>query len=100
MIAREYVERVVHQSQIRRAVGAPELSDELVTGAARVVVHALSAWLRDYEAAAGSTIVIDFGAVGSWTWRHESGSWSVVEGVEAAPTAVITVRARTGGCRC
>jgi LysR family transcriptional regulator for bpeEF and oprC len=51
VIAREYAERFIHQSQIRRAVGAPELDGELVTSAARVVVHALSAWLRDYEPA-------------------------------------------------
>ena len=36
VIAREYVERFVHQSQIRRALGRPELAGELVTVAARV----------------------------------------------------------------
>ena len=35
VIAREYVERFIHQSQIRRAIGAPELEGELVTAAAR-----------------------------------------------------------------
>lgn len=31
LIAREYAERVIHQSQIRRAIGAPELGGEIVT---------------------------------------------------------------------
>ena len=91
VIAREYVERFVHQSQIRRAVGAPELDGEMVASAARVVVHALAAWLRNYEPAVGSTIAIDFGDAGSWTWRRESDHWSVVDGVPAAPTAQVTV---------
>jgi hypothetical protein len=96
VIAREYVERFVHQSQIRRAIGAPELDGEVVAGAARVVVHALAAWLRNYDAAVGSTIGIDFGTAGSWTWQRESDHWSVVDGPHPAPTAQVTVaRERT-----
>jgi uncharacterized protein (TIGR03083 family) len=91
VIAREYVERFVHQSQIRRAVGAPELDGEMVAAAARVVVHASAAWLRNYAPAVGSTIAIDFGAAGSWTWQRESDHWSVVEGTHPAPTAHVTV---------
>jgi uncharacterized protein (TIGR03083 family) len=91
VIAREYAERFIHQSQIRRAVGAPELDGELVTSVARVVVHALSAWLRDYEPAAASTIAIDFGSAGTWTFRREPDRWSVLDGVEAAPDARIEI---------
>jgi hypothetical protein len=91
VIAREYVERFIHQSQIRRAIGSPELEGEMVASAARVVVHALAAWLRNYEPAVGSTMAIDFGAAGSWTWQRESDRWSVVDGVPAAPTARVTV---------
>ncbi len=70
-----------------------QLDGELVASAARVVVHALAAWLRNYEPAAGSTIAIDFAAAGSWTWQRESDHWSVVDGVHAAPTARVTVAA-------
>ncbi len=95
VIAREYIERFVHQSQIRRAVGTPELHGEMVASAARVAVHALACWLVDYEPAVGSTIAIDFGDPGAWTWQREPDRWSVLEGVPAAPTATVTVaRAR------
>ncbi len=90
LIAREYAERVIHQSQIRRAVGAPELEGEPVTWMARVVVHALAWWLRDLDAPAGATIAMDFGGAGSWTWRREAGHWSVLERVDS-PDARVTV---------
>jgi uncharacterized protein (TIGR03083 family) len=91
VIAREYVERFVHQSQIRRAIGAPELEGELVTAAARVIVRALAVWMRNYGPAAGSTLVIDFGTAGSWTWRRESDHWSVIEGAQPEPTARVAI---------
>ena len=90
LIAREYAERVIHQSQIRRAIGAPELDGEILTWMARVVVHALSYWLVDYRAADRATIGVDFGAAGSWTWRREPNAWSVIEGIEG-PDARVTV---------
>jgi uncharacterized protein (TIGR03083 family) len=91
VIAREYIERFVHQSQIRRAVGAPELHGETVAVAARVAVHALARWLVDYEPAIGSTIAIEFGDPGAWTWQRDPDCWSVLEGVAVAPTATVTV---------
>jgi uncharacterized protein (TIGR03083 family) len=93
LIAREYIERFVHQSQIRRAIGAPELDGEIVTAAARTVAHAVAAWLRNYEPGVGSTIAIEFGAAGSWTWQREAGHWSVLDGVPVDPTARVTVAA-------
>jgi len=91
LIAREYVERFTHQSQIRRAIGAPELDGELVVGAANVVAHAMAAWLVNYAPPTGATIAIDFGAAGSWTWRRESDRWSASEGVSTTPAARVTV---------
>jgi len=84
VIAREYAERVIHQSQIRRAVGAPELDGDIIEWMARVVVHALARWLVDYRAPDGAMIGVDFGVAGSWTWRREPNAWSVIEGMEAA----------------
>src|SRR3954452_4576187 len=79
LIAREYAERIIHQSQIRRAIGAPELEGELVTWMARVVSHALSVWIGGYEAPQGATIAVHWGNAGSWTWRREPAGWSVHE---------------------
>ena len=91
VIGREFVERVIHQSQIRRAVGAPDCDLALVTEAARVQVHALAEWLRNDAPADGSTIGIIFGDVGSWTLRRESGGWSVTNGGEGPTDAGISV---------
>ncbi|HEY1740581.1 MAG TPA: maleylpyruvate isomerase N-terminal domain-containing protein [Acidimicrobiia bacterium] len=91
LIAREYAERIIHQSQIRRAIAAPELDGELVTWMARIVVHSLAHWLRDYEAPTGSTITIDWGPRGAWTWQREPDGWSPHEGAVDAPTATVTV---------
>ncbi len=91
VIAREYIERFVHQSQIRRAVGAADLDGDMVRTAAQVVVHALARWLRDYEPTPGSTIAIEFGAAGTWTWRRESSHWSVLDGEPPDPDARVTI---------
>ena len=90
VIAREYMERVIHQSQIRRAVGAPELDGEIVECAATVVVHALSHWLVGYRVTEGATIGVELGAAGLWTWRRGGDSWSVIEGI-SDPDARVTV---------
>jgi hypothetical protein len=103
VIAREYVERFTHQSQIRRAVGARELGAELATSAARVIVHVLAAWMRNYAPTAGSAIVVDFGAVGAWTVEREADRWAVLEGsadraatarISASPTDAVAMLSR------
>ena len=92
VIAREYLERFIHQSQIRRAVGADELGGELVTSAARVVVHVLAAWLLNDAPANGSAVAVDFGAIGAWTWERRADRWVVLEGDgDRAATARVVV---------
>ena len=93
VIAREYVERVTHQSQIRRALGARELTGEPAVVAARVVVYALAAWMRDYAPAVGTSIGVDLGDLGTWAWERAVDGWSVLEGGEPrGATATIAVR--------
>jgi uncharacterized protein (TIGR03083 family) len=93
VIAREYVERVTHQSQIRRALGARELTGEPAVAAARVVVHVLAAWMRDYAPAVGTSIGVDLGDLGTWAWVRALDGWSVLEGGEpGGATATIAVR--------
>jgi hypothetical protein len=91
VIAREYLERFVHQSQIRRAVEAPDLSGELVAFVARVVVELLAAWLIDYAPPSGSIVGIDFGDAGAWSWQREAERWSVRDGIAGDAAARLSV---------
>jgi len=90
VMAREYVERFVHQSQVRRAVGAPELEGVLVTWAARVTAHLFAAWLVEYSAAPGSTIGFEVEGAGSWTLRAHDGRWHV-DGDSGDADALVTI---------
>jgi uncharacterized protein (TIGR03083 family) len=92
VIGREYVERFVHQSQIRRAVGAADLDGDVVTWAATVIVHILAAWMRDYVPESGATIEIDLGRpAGVWAWERATDRWVVREGGAVSAAARIAV---------
>ncbi len=91
VIAREYIERFVHQSQIRRAVGAPDLDGALATAAARATVHMLAAWMLNDAPAVGSAIALDYGEVGGWTCKRDAEGWVVLEGADRAAAARISV---------
>jgi uncharacterized protein (TIGR03083 family) len=94
VIAREYLERVVHQSQIRRAVSAPPMDGELVTAVVLVTTHLLAAWSRDVAAPIGTTVAFDFGVYGTWVWVRGADAWDVIDGESDAPAdARIAVRA-------
>jgi hypothetical protein len=95
VIAREYLERFVHQSQIRRAVGAPDLSGEPVTNVARGVVEVLAAWLVDFAPPAGSTVGVEFGVAGSWSWERAADGWRVRDGIDDATARIRTDPDRT-----
>jgi hypothetical protein len=90
VIAREYVERFVHQHQIRRAVFNADSDAPLTRAAARVTVHLLAAWMKDYAPAVGSAISVDF-AVGAWTWVREAQRWTVLEGTAEGAAAQVAV---------
>lgn len=93
VIAREYVERVVHQSQIRRAVGAPELDGRVASEAARVSAHLLAAWLGEHRAEEGTAIAISFGDLGTWSWVRDGDRWRVDEGASGVPEATVSIAA-------
>lgn len=90
VMAREYDERFIHHSQVRRAVGVPELEGELVTWAARVTAHLFAAWLVEYPAAEGATIGFDVEGAGRWTVRRDGDRWQVDEGGDE-PDARVTL---------
>jgi hypothetical protein len=79
VMAREYDERFIHHSQVRRAVGAPDLDGELVTRAARVTAHLFAAWLVEYPAAPGARIGFEVEGAGRWTVRRDGDQWRVDE---------------------
>jgi hypothetical protein len=89
VIAREYLERFVHQSQIRRAVAADQLAGELVTWVARVVVELLAAWIVEYAPPTGSLVGIDFGDVGAWSWERRADRWTVRDGINGAAARLV-----------
>jgi uncharacterized protein (TIGR03083 family) len=89
--AREYAERFIHQSQIRRALGRPELTGDLVTVAARVHAHMLAAWMRDLAPATGASIGFVVGDAGDWTVTRRRDAWTVAEGGASGADGVVTV---------
>lgn len=89
VVGREYVERVVHQSQIRRAIGAGDLDGDQLRLAVAVQIHAIGAWMRHHVAVDGATIGIELGATGMWHWVRSTGGWSVLSSAGGAPDAMI-----------
>ena len=91
VIAREYAERFIHQSQIRRALGRPPPAAEHVTVAARVHAHMFAAWMRDLAVDRGTSVGFVVGDAGDWTITRDADAWSVAEGGAAGAGAVVTV---------
>lgn len=89
VIAREYSERVIHQSQIRRALGRPDLDGSLLTAAAEVHAHLLAAWARDFAPTNGARIAFVAGGAGRWSLTREETGWCV--GAAGDADATITV---------
>ena len=79
-IAREYVERWVHQHQIRRAIGRPDLGPEFLEPAAATVARSVSAHLPTLDATPGTSLVLTVTDVASWTCTLVDGGWSLADG--------------------
>ncbi len=78
---REYVERWVHQHQVRRAVGVANLDDiALLRPAVAAVVRAIAAHLRDLDARTGNSLVLTVDGLASWTLMREGDQWRVFDG--------------------
>jgi hypothetical protein len=82
--AREYVERFVHQHQIRRAVGRDALGEPLVAPAAAAIVRAVGAHLSDSGCAPGRSVLLEFDGVGGWTLTRRTDGWDVHDGATDA----------------
>lgn len=97
-VGRDYTERWHHQSQIRDAVGAPQLFQRrwfhpLLDLSMRALPHAY----RDVEAESGTCVVVRVEAEGGGVWtllreefRDEAG-WGIYEGEAESAAALIEI---------
>jgi uncharacterized protein (TIGR03083 family) len=74
--AREYVERFIHQSQIRRALGRAEIGAPLIAPAAASVVRAFAAHLQA-SCPTGRSVLLRFEGVDAWTLLRRDNGWDV-----------------------
>lgn len=93
-IAREYTERLVHQQQIRSAIGRPLISDPvLVRPMYDTFVLALPAALRAVPAPIGATVRLTIAgdAGGVWTAERSTSDWRLVGETRDEPFAVVVL---------
>lgn len=97
IVNREFVERWVHQHQIRRAVGAPEMGREFLAVAAGAFVRSLAMRLEGLGLSDRSAIGIEIPGVATWTLRRDDDRdfWSLSTGTSSDVIATIVLRADT-----
>lgn len=91
-VAREYVERWVHQHQVRRAVGRPALTGPLADLAERVALAGAATHLPPSGAEPGDEVEVRMGER-PWTLRRTDGGWELGAGPAAAPRATVLIPA-------
>jgi uncharacterized protein (TIGR03083 family) len=92
-IAREYVERWVHQHQIRRALGRPDLDREYLEPAAATVARSVTAHLPDLGASPGTVLVLTIDGAASWSCTREDDGWKLTDGREDGAAAELSLAA-------
>jgi uncharacterized protein (TIGR03083 family) len=98
-IAREYMERYVHQDQIRRACGRPPLGRRFTEPVLATAVHALPLALADVSRPAGTVVSFtadDGGHETAWYLIRTQGGWELGRTAPAEPAAC-ELRTTTGG---
>jgi hypothetical protein len=88
---REFMERWIHQHQVRRATGLPELGGPFLDAAAAVGARSLAANLPDLGASPGASLGLSIPGVGSWTLERQEQGWALFEGLSGQQTAELTV---------
>jgi uncharacterized protein (TIGR03083 family) len=91
VVAREYVERWLHQHQIRRALGRPNLGVEYLAPAAAAGIRGVAGNLPDLGASAGTTIGFEIPDLGNWSLTRADDGWTVADGAGAEPTASLAL---------
>jgi hypothetical protein len=89
--SREFMERWVHQHQIRRAVGQPDLGPELLAAAGGVLAKGISLTLGDLGAPAGTTLDLEVPGVARWSLQRETGRDGWALRVDGAGDAQATI---------
>jgi uncharacterized protein (TIGR03083 family) len=95
-VAREYMERYVHQQQIREATGCPALGADFVSPVLTTAAHALPRALDRVSRPLGTvvTFTVEGEGGGSWYVVRAAGGWEL----EAAPVADAVSVADAGAC--
>ncbi|HWS46578.1 MAG TPA: maleylpyruvate isomerase family mycothiol-dependent enzyme [Acidimicrobiia bacterium] len=91
--AREFLERWIHQHQIRRALGGPNLGREFLTTAGAVVAHMIAAHARLLGLDAGTSVVFEIGDIAGWTVQVDDGGAVVYVGGASSPDLRVALEA-------
>jgi uncharacterized protein (TIGR03083 family) len=80
-VAREYMERFVHQYQVREAVGRPALAPHLLAPVLATAVHALPQALAQVDRSAGTCVLFSAEGEGGGTWGvlRTTNGWELVD---------------------
>ena len=89
----EYVERWLHQHQIRRALDRPDLGVEHLAPAAAAGIRGVAGNLPDLGAPAGTTIAFEIPGLASWSLTRAGDEWAVADGAGDAPAARFVIDA-------
>ena len=89
VIGRELVERWVHQHQLRRAVGRPDLGVELLAVVGGVFVSGLAARLGDIGVPEGGRVAVQVPGVAAWTITRTDRGWDPIAGGDGAVAALV-----------
>jgi len=86
-VAREYMERCIHQQQIRSAAGRPGLGARFVGPVLAAAAHALPTALRGLPRPAGTTVAFTAAGPGGGTWHlvRTAAGWELGAGPPAQP---------------
>jgi uncharacterized protein (TIGR03083 family) len=96
-VAREYMERFVHQYQIRDACGRPQLGGEYAAPVVHTAVHALPRALSGVSRPAGTVVsfIVDGRHGSAWHVRATADGWQL--GTAAPADAACLVRTSVDG---
>ena len=88
-VAREYMERYVHQQQIREATGRPRLGAAFTAPVLHTAAHALPRALDQVIRSAGTVVAFTAEGEGGGSWRvvRTEAGWELVAGVTGGAVA-------------
>jgi uncharacterized protein (TIGR03083 family) len=92
LAAREYIERWIHQLQIRRATGRPGLHDaRFVVPAAAVAVRGFPQGFAILPADEATTFTLSVSDAAAWTVRKDGDAWTLHDGAPDAPAVTLAL---------